>query len=262
MAVYSYAQLMELWIKAGGSTATAALAAAIAEAESGGNSDAYNGHDTNGQGGTQVSAGLWQISNGTMTPIPNWSNPAANAAAAVGKWKAAGGFSPWGTYDSGAYKAFLSPGTSPDPNVPGSPTQQASLTAQQASIDCLVGNPFTVSAFGFSASAGPTCLFTKSNARAFIGAGLLAAGGLLAFDGGLFLMGGLALRAAGMIGAIPGGRAAQKAAGGLFKGGSDQAPPGATADWVPQKLRPPRAGDPVSGPKAEPGSVVTDTAAA
>lgn len=198
MAVYTYAQMMQLWIQAGGPKALAPIAAAIGEAESGGNSDALNPNDN---GGTQSSFGIWQISNGTHTPpSPSWANPAVNAQLAVGKWKGApnGGnnFTPWGTYDSGAYKAFLSPGTTPDPSVPGSPTQQATETAFQASIDCLVGNPFQASAFGFSVSAGPSCLFTRSNARAFIGAGLMVAGGLVAFDGGLFIAAGLALRAA------------------------------------------------------------------
>lgn len=197
MAVYTYAQMMGLWIAAGGPKALAPLAAAIGEAESGGNSSAYNGHDTNGEGGTQVSAGIWQISNGTMTPVPNWSNPASNAQDAVAKWKGAGqSFSPWGTYTSGAYKAFLSPGATPDSNIPGAPDQLAAETTAADAADCLVGNPFSASAFGVSLSAGPSCLFTKSNARAFIGAGLMAGGVILAFDGGLWIMAGLAVRAA------------------------------------------------------------------
>ena len=181
MTTYSYSQLEGLWINAGGPRAVAPVMAAIAEAESGGNSDAYNGHDTNGQGGTQVSAGLWQISNGTTTPVPNWSDPGANARDAVAKYKA-GGFSPWGTYTSGAYRAYLQNSTTPDTNVPGSPTAQASAAAAASSADCLISNPVGGGVLGFLTGA-PACLFSKSNARVFIGAGLLLAGGVITLAG-------------------------------------------------------------------------------
>jgi hypothetical protein len=196
VTVYTYAELEQLWIQAGGPRGLAPLAAAIGEAESGGNSDALNPNDNNG---TQSSFGIWQISNGTHTPpSPNWSNPAVNAQLAVGKWRGAGqSFSPWGTYDSGAYKAFLSGKIPPASTVPGSPTQNATTMAFQASLDCLVGNPFQASAFGFNVSAGPACLFTKSNARAFIGAGLMGWGFIIAFSGGMWVMAGAALHAAG-----------------------------------------------------------------
>ena len=160
MGTYSYAQLMSLWINAGGPKALAPLAAAIAEAESGGNSDAYNGHDSNGRGGTQVSAGLWQISNGTMTPVPGWSNPATNAQDAVAKWKGASGFSPWGTYTSGAYKAFMNGSTTPDPNVPGSPTQLMAAAAAAQSADCL----WSIGWGGVSGTAGVSSAWDWINA--------------------------------------------------------------------------------------------------
>jgi len=181
VTVYSYAQLESLWINAGGPKALAPLAAAIGEAESGGNSDALNPTDNNG---TQSSFGIWQISNGTHTPPnPNWANPAVNAQLAVAKWRGAGqNFSPWGTYDSGAYRAYLSNSTSPDPSVPGSATALAAQATAAGSADCLVGGDHIGILFG----AGPTlpCLFTRSNARAFLGAGLLVGGGLVALAGG------------------------------------------------------------------------------
>jgi len=255
--------MMSLWITAAtpklgkaGAVATAPVAAAIGEAESGGNASALNPDDNNG---TQSSFGIWQISTGTHTPpSPNWANPAVNADLAVGKYLGAGhSWSPWGTFDSGAYKAFLSPGTSPDPNVPGSADQLTAQTTAAQAVDCLVGNPFSASAFGVSLSAGPSCLFTKSNARAFIGAGLIAGGAILAFDGGLFLMAGLALRAAGPV--LGGVVAARAGAGKLaaLGGAGDTAAPGGLAEWVPQRLRPPREGQPTTGPKA-----VTDTVVA
>jgi len=198
VTTYSYSQLEGLWINAGGPRAVAPVMAAIAEAESGGNSDAYNGHDTNGQGGTQVSAGLWQISNGTMTPVPNWSDPGANARDAVAKYKA-GGFSPWGTYTSGAYRAYLQNSTTPDTNVPGSPTAQASAAAAASSADCLISNPVGGGVLGFLTGA-PACLFSKSNARAFIGAGLLLAGGVITLAGLAVLAASAGVRAAGPVG--------------------------------------------------------------
>jgi hypothetical protein len=201
MTVYSYAQLESLWIDAGGPKALAPVAAAIGEAESGGNSDALNPNDN---GGTQSSFGIWQISNGTHTPpSPSWANPAVNAQLAVGKWKGAGqSFSPWGTYDSGAYRAFLSNSTSPDPNVPGSATALAAQTGAASASDCLVPNPLGISLGPLSLSAGPACLLSKSNARAFIGAGLLLAGGAVAVAGLAVLAAAAGVKAAGPVGTI------------------------------------------------------------
>lgn len=202
MTVYSYAQLESLWINAGGSKALAPIAAAIGEAESGGNSDALNPNDN---GGRQSSFGIWQISNGTHTPpSPNWANPAVNAQLAVAKYKGAPGgpsFSPWGTYDSGAYKAFLSNSTTPDSNVPGSPSQTAAQTAASGSSDCLVANPVgSVPLVG--SFLGPACLFTKSNARAFIGAGLILAGGGLTLAGLVVFAAVAGVKAAGPVGGV------------------------------------------------------------
>ena len=121
---YTFAQLEALWINAGGSKATAPVAAAIALAESGGCSTALNPTDDNG---TQSSFGLWQVSNGTHTPpAANIYDATVNAKQAVAKWSNAGGFSPWGTYDSGTYKQYLSGAAPSDAGVPGGPgTSQA-----------------------------------------------------------------------------------------------------------------------------------------
>ncbi len=109
MTNYSFAQLEELWIQAGGPVAVAPIAAAIALAESSGRSDAMNYTDN---GGTQTSVGLWQVSTGSHSFPPAWTTPAGNAKEAVAKYNAAGGFGPWGTYATGVYKQFLS-GMSP-----------------------------------------------------------------------------------------------------------------------------------------------------
>jgi hypothetical protein len=109
----SFAQLEGLWIQAGGPTAQAPIAAAIALAESGGRPTAVNPTDNNG---TQSSFGLWQVSTGTHNPPnPNWANPLTNAQLAVSKYTGAQSrgqdpFSPWGTYTSGAYRKTLPSG--------------------------------------------------------------------------------------------------------------------------------------------------------
>lgn len=118
MTTYSYAQLEQLWINAGGSTTTAPVAAAIALAESGGNPDAaYPGTTiAPGTGSTTDATGLWQI---LGLPAGNFTaaqltDPAANAKMAVAKYQQAGNsFSPWTTYTGGAYTAFLQGGTAP-----------------------------------------------------------------------------------------------------------------------------------------------------
>lgn len=104
MATESYAQLEQLWIQAGGDASLAPTMAAIAEAESSGNTEAENLTDN---GGTQSSFGLWQISTGTHTPpASNWDDPLENAELAVQKY-ATQGLGAWGTYDSGAYQQYL-----------------------------------------------------------------------------------------------------------------------------------------------------------
>ena len=215
MTVYTYAQLEQLWINAGGPAAVAPLAAAVAEAESRGNSAAENKTDNNG---TQTSWGLWQISNGTHSqPVANILDPNVNAAAAVAKWKAAGGsFSPdWGTYDSGAYKAYLSNSIPPDPNIPAatlasSTTSNSSGGGADNPSSCLIGGG-EGGVFGIGAAS--FCLLDKSQARAMIGAGLLVAAVALIALPGIILLGaagfrragaGPAAQAAGPLEAVPG----------------------------------------------------------
>lgn len=218
MTIYSYAQLEQLWINAGGPKTLAPLAAAIAEAESGGNSQAVNPYDN---GGSQTSWGLWQISNGTHAqPVPNILNPAVNAQQAVSKYRGAGNsFSPWGTYDSGAYKQFMNGSTTPDKNVPG-PSGTSTDTSGQGTADCAwsLGGQHIGIVFGHGPSLPPTCVIRKTEVRAFIGATLLAAGFLVALPGVIIVMvygfkaSGAAKVAIDIAGAMPGyGRAAKVA---------------------------------------------------
>ena len=156
---YSYAQLEQLWINAGGSKTLAPVMAAIAEAESSGNPDAYN---------PSGATGLWQIL-GAVNPAdqPNLTDPAVNAHEAVLKYRSQG-LGAWVTYTDGSYKQYLSGSTTPDPNVPAS----ATLTGATGS-DCLLG-PFPHTSW---------CMLSKSQARALIGGACLAAGGLVMIVG-------------------------------------------------------------------------------
>jgi hypothetical protein len=92
--------LENLWMSAGGpGGGIAHVAAAIALAESGGSAIARN---------PSGASGLWQIL-GQVVP-GNIFNPFVNALNAVAKFRAAGGFSPWVTYETGAYLQFMDRG--------------------------------------------------------------------------------------------------------------------------------------------------------
>lgn len=84
--------LEQLWEEAGGSSAVAETAAAIAMAESGGEQDAYN---------PSGASGYWQILGSVVSG--DLFDPLVNAENAVAKYNAAGGFSPWVTYTDGGY---------------------------------------------------------------------------------------------------------------------------------------------------------------
>jgi Lysozyme like domain len=218
--LYSYAQLEGLWINAGGARPLAPVAAAIAMAESNGCSAAENPTDNNG---TQTSWGLWQISNGTHgQPVPGILNPAVNAQQAVAKYKAAGGWSPWGTYTSGAYKAFLGGGT-PDLNVPSAPTSAqttAETAAAQIKSGCLASMP---SVDLYVTSVGGGCIVTRAQARGAAGIAILIGGGGMALLG-LILLAAYGLKSAGA------GRVAGRA---LEVGGAVAAVAGAPEFGVP-----------------------------
>src|SRR5262252_250259 len=91
--------LERLWESAGGPASAAHIAAAIALAESGGNPRARN---------PSGASGLFQIL-GQVFP-GNIFNPFINARNAVRKYFQAGGFSPWVTYLTGAYRQFMDNG--------------------------------------------------------------------------------------------------------------------------------------------------------
>lgn len=94
-------QLEGLWVAGGGPGGNLAhIAAAIALAESGGNANARN---------PSGASGLWQILGLPFRGNP--FDPLTNARMAVYKYHAANGFSPWVTYEDGAYRRFYGKGT-------------------------------------------------------------------------------------------------------------------------------------------------------
>lgn len=182
VTTYNYAQLESLWDQAGGSQSLAPLMAAIALAESGGDSAALNLNDN---GGTQTSVGLWQVSNGTHNYPASWTTPLGNAQEAVAKLKSQG-LTAWGTYTSGAYKRFYQGGVAPAIGPLAGTTSGSAgtdTTVQQASFGnstvggtCLLGfNGVNVPILG---NVGGFCVFSKTEGRALIGGLLVGIGGL------------------------------------------------------------------------------------
>ena len=222
MANLSYAQLKRVWLDASQGTryhsnAWASLMAAIALAESSGDPNATNPADN---GGTQTSWGLWQISNGDhSTPSPNWASPVVNAQLAIHKLNDQG-LGAWGTYTSGAYKAYYNGRTTPSDTVPatgGTATQAtAELTAAQVSEQqsaagrCALGYSQHV---GIFFGHGPTiqfCVISKTQVRAVMGGVYIVAGGLTVLVGVAIVIvataPGVAGRVAGRLAArVPGG---------------------------------------------------------
>jgi hypothetical protein len=212
MADLSYAQLKRVWLDGAKGTkwdtnAMASLMAAIAEAESSGDPSAYNPNDN---GGTQTSWGLWQLSNGTHSPVSSqWSNPVVNAQLAVQKLDSQG-LGAWGTYDSGAYKAYLSDGTTAAPPgaIPatGGQAGQGAIeltAAQQAEAAGRAGT----CALGFDKNIGfffglvhadiSFCVIAKPQVRAVLG-------GMLILSGSGIMLAGLAVLIATTTGLGPG----------------------------------------------------------
>lgn len=130
-ASLTHDELASLWILAGGIGEAADTAAAIAEAESSGCQYALAGpvdirpvkschwNVTNGEN----SCGFWQIN---LRAHPTYSAPAifdklTNAKAAVAISRGGLDFSPWSTYQNGAYRAFLHNGPPPTPGTTSSP---------------------------------------------------------------------------------------------------------------------------------------------
>lgn len=142
MAVLDHSQLETLWILHGGLESAADTAAAIAQAESGGDTSRINNtaypskpdyHPVAAGNLKEFSVGLWQI-NLLAHPLyteTQMLTEAGNAGAAVSISSGGLSFSAWSTFQSGAYKKFLTGTVSVTPE-PGS-TFQGGAPASTAS---------------------------------------------------------------------------------------------------------------------------------
>jgi Lysozyme like domain len=204
---FTYAQLMGLWIRNGGSRAAAPIAAAIAEAESSGRDWVTS---SNPDGGTNV--GLWQLDTngkGAGYSQTQLQDPATNARVAVTGSNDGRDWSAWETYADGDYRHFLSGRTTPDLSVPKSSASQQPTVATLKSYtpgECywmFPGLPIPV-----LGNVGQVCLITKANARAVLGWGFVIAGAVIAAPSMGLLVAGAGLHALG-----PAGGAAEKTGG-------------------------------------------------
>lgn len=107
---YTYAQLESIWEQAGGSPASAPTAAAIAQAESGGDPNALN---------PSGAAGLWQIlgphsgvNNSQTLSQSQAFDPLTNAQAAVVISQKGTNWDPWATFTGGQFQQYLATGSS------------------------------------------------------------------------------------------------------------------------------------------------------
>lgn len=165
MATYTYAQLEALWIRAGGSAASAPVAAAVAMAESSGRSDATS---HNPDGGTNV--GFWQLDTpggvGAGHTVAQLKDPVLNAQIAVKGSKGGSAWGQWSTFVGGAYKRFLKPGVAPDSGTLGT---EADPGASTVGLGSAVDMSVRVRALALETVV------------AFLGVGLIGAGVIAAF---------------------------------------------------------------------------------
>ena len=110
MSILSLAQLKSLAQQVGLSGNAANIAAAIAEAESGGDTQAYNPETAAGAAPGHGSRGLWQVFG---TAHPQYDNnslydPLTNAKAMYVISSGGTNWNPWSTYQNGQYRQHLS----------------------------------------------------------------------------------------------------------------------------------------------------------
>lgn len=98
-------QLMAIWIKEGGSKATAPMAAAVAMAESSGETAVTSPNPDGGQ-----NVGPWQLDTkgeGAGHSVAQLQDPYTNARITVQKTNDGANWGPWETVANGAYRQFL-----------------------------------------------------------------------------------------------------------------------------------------------------------
>ena len=116
------------WELAGGPSSVAEVAEAITGAEA-----AFEpGILQPGEPYSATGWGLWQITPGNSVPAYGEDyqllDPWNNAEAAVSKYDASGGFTPWTTYVDGAYESFLGDASTPNTNL-SDPGQYVSINS-------------------------------------------------------------------------------------------------------------------------------------
>lgn len=107
MTYYSQSQLYSLAMSVGLPSSAAQIAASIAMAESGGNTNAIN--PGNGVTDIEYSVGLWQI-NLLAHPqytVAQMEDPTSNAKAMSVISNGGTAWGAWGTYNSGAYRKYM-----------------------------------------------------------------------------------------------------------------------------------------------------------
>ena len=132
---FSYSQLRNLWLQAGGNKGWSYVMAAIAMAESGGNPLAHH-VDSNGS----VDYGLWQINTIHHYAVQDMLNPQQNAKEAVSIFNSAGPHA-WSTYNNGAYKKYMPSGKG-TPNI-ADPVPGASFARIDQGVDYIAKKPVT-----------------------------------------------------------------------------------------------------------------------
>jgi len=236
--IFNYAQLEGIWILAGGNAQSAAMAAAIAMAESGGNANASR---TNSNG--SIDRGLWQInsSNGSGSSF----DVMTNARTAVFMSNGGSNWRPWCTaYSDGAcgtkggcyqcpgspYLKFLNPGVPPDTNVNINATNAAANIGSDQGIQttsilgdnmftCILQGPQACFNAGGSSADALTGGIIKSIMHAILNPILQPIAGVMGVTAGAVLIAGGVWVLLGRPGSQVGGQAVRGAA--ILAGGPE-----------------------------------------
>lgn len=193
---YSYAQLEGIWNQAGGNPQYASMAAAIATAESGGNTGATD-CDTNGS----IDRGLWQIN--SVHGSASTYDVMGNARAAVAISNNGTNWEPWVTYQTGAYLKYMHGSVPPDLNAPINGSNAAmGATTSSSTTATLTGCNWLEQAIApelcggsiYNIGGGVTQGFVLQIIDALIGSiinpFIQIAAGIMGIAGGAILMGG------------------------------------------------------------------------
>lgn len=247
MASYTFQQLKDLWIQAGGSPTFADMAAAVAMAESGGRDDAVNTSNNDGS----IDRGLWQIN--SVHGKQSTFDPIGNARAAVGISSGGSNWRPWCvTYTNGGCSGtFMGAGAPVFKFLPGGATNTGTTPtggngnpivtagANPAGLAALLAAFITTRVADIPSLEEIFAKIGKKIGRYFYWWFLLGAGGTLMLIGIVLLI--LSTRFARRVGQV-GADAGRAYAGGFFS------TRGAIAALPPA----PAEGEPAGGPVAEP----------